>query len=179
MAGDVTIRNATPEDVDTIVAIYEPMVTETAISFEEAVPSPPEMRRRLDRSLLWLVAEEAEAVIGYAYAAPFHERSAYRWSAEVSIYLSEKARGRGIGRLLVGKVLDRLRETGYVNAFAGVALPNESSVRLFESFGFVKIAHQSNVGFKLGRWHDVAWWQLELRPPTVPPPTLVPSRRHP
>ena len=179
MTGEVTIRNATPQDVDGIVAVYEPMVTETAISFEEAVPSPPEMRRRLDRSLVWLVAEEGGSVIGYAYAAPFHERSAYRWSAEVSIYLSEGARGRGIGRLLVDKVLARLRDAGFVNAFAGVALPNEPSVRLFESFGFVKIAHQRNVGFKLGRWHDVAWWQLELRPPAVPPPTLVPPNRGP
>ena len=175
----MTIRNATPEDVDAIVAVYEPMVTETAISFEEAVPSPPEMLRRLDRSILWMVAEDDGAVVGYAYAAPFHERSAYRWSAEVSIYLAEAARGRGIGRLLVEDLLEGLRDAGYVNAFAGVALPNEPSVRLFESVGFVKIAHQRNVGFKLGRWHDVAWWQLELRTPTVPPPAVLPSSRRP
>ena len=170
---ETTIREATDDDAASIAEIYAPMVSDTAISFEEDPPGPLEIRARLERSIKWFVAEEKDVVIGYAYAAPFHERAAYRWSAEVSVYLGEQARGRGIGRALVGRVLEELREAGIVNAFAGVALPNEASVRLFESFGFVKIAHQRNVGFKLGRWHDVAWWQLELQAPTVPPPTLA------
>jgi L-amino acid N-acyltransferase YncA len=119
------------------------------------------------------VAEDADGIAGYAYAARFHPRSAYRWSVEVSVYLAEDARGRGLGRRLIATLLERLRERGFVNAFAGTTLPNPASVALFESFGFRKIAHWDEVGFKLGSWHDVGWWQLKLQEPAVPPPELA------
>jgi L-amino acid N-acyltransferase YncA len=90
----------------------------------------------------------------------------------VSVYLAEGGRGRGIGRKLLSELLERLTEAGFVNAFAGIALPNSASVGLFEAFGFERIAQQKNVGFKLGAWRDVGWWQLQLRDPTVPPPRL-------
>lgn len=109
---------------------------------------------------------------GYAYASRFHPRSAYRWSAEVSVYLAAEARGQGLGRQLVEELLGRLRELGFVNAFAGTALPNRASVRLFESLGFEKIGHWARVGFKHGAWHDVGWWQLHIREPTIPPPPV-------
>ncbi len=96
----------------------------------------------------------------------------YRWSAEVSVYLVSSATGRGIGRALMRSLLDELTDRGFVNAFAGVSLPNPASVRLFESLGFTKIAHQEQVGFKSGGWHDVAWWQSKLRLASDPPPEL-------
>lgn len=163
------IRPATAGDAPGVLAIYAPIVETTAISFEEEPPSPDEMRRRIRGSNLWLVADDGPDISGYAYAASFHPRAAYRWSVEVSIYLAESARGRGLGRRLLGDLLERLRGRGFVNAFGGIALPNPASVALFESFGFEKIAHQRIVGFKLGAWHDVGWWQLQLTEPTIPP----------
>ena len=127
------------------------------------------MAARIERSHAWLALERDGRLVGYAYAAPFHERAAYRWAVEVSIYLAEEARGQGWGRSLLQELLARLAERGFVTAFAGTTLPNPASVRLFESAGFEKIAHQKNVGFKLGAWHDVGWWQFQLRPLVVPP----------
>ena len=150
--------------------IYAPIVKDSAISFEETPPSSEEIAERIAASLAWLVAVADGEVIGYAYASPFHERAAYRWSSEVSVYLAQAARGRGVGKALLASLLNRLTAMGFVNAFAGIALPNPASERLFESFGFEKIAHQREVGFKLGKWHDVGWWQLRLREPPVPPP---------
>ena len=165
----VIIRSASIEDAHDILAIYTPHVTDSATSFEEQPPSVQEMNERIARSHVWLVAEDAGHILGYAYATRFHPRAAYRWSVEVSIYLAPEAQGRGFGKLLLRELLDRLVAAGFVNAFAGTTLPNERSIALFESFGFEKIAHQKKVGFKLGGWHDVAWWQLRLQEATVPP----------
>jgi phosphinothricin acetyltransferase len=117
--------------------------------------------------------EDAAGIAGYAYAAPFHARAAYRWSAQISVYLAQDRRGAGIGRHLVGALLDELTSRGYVNAFAGTTLPNNASVRLFESLGFRQMALWEHVGFKLGEWHDVGWWQCDLRDPPIPPPDLL------
>ncbi len=165
------IRDATLADAAAIAAVYAPMVTDTIISFEEEPPSAEEIAERIAASHVWLVAEEGD-VVGYAYAAPFHPRAAYRWSVEVSIYLAPEARGRGLGRRLLTPLLERLREMGIVQAFGGTALPNPASERLLESFGFKKVAHWERVGFKFDAWHDVSWRQLTLQEPTVPPPEL-------
>ena len=168
----MTIREATAEDAGAVAAIYGPVVTDTIISFEEEPPSADEMARRIAASRLWLVAEDDDGhVVGYAYAAPFHPRAAYRWSVEVSVYLRPGARGRGIGKRLVSELVGRLREMGFVNAFGGTALPNPASERLLESLGFERVGLQKEVGFKFDAWHDVSWRQLRLREPTVPPPT--------
>lgn len=166
------IRDATPADAAPVAAIYAPLVADTIISFEEKPPSEQEMAERIASSRAWLVAEEDGEVVGYAYAAPFHPRAAYRWSAEISIYLAPDARGRGIGKQLVAALLDRLREMGFVNVFGGTALPNPASERLLEGFGFKTIAHWEHAGFKFDAWHDVSWRQLTLRDPSVPPPDL-------
>ncbi|MEA2453098.1 MAG: hypothetical protein QOG04_1808 [Actinomycetota bacterium] len=166
------IRLATERDASGVLAIYAPIVQETAISFETEVPTEQEVSERIAASHEWLVLERDGACAGYAYAGPFHRRAAYQWSVEVSIYLAEHARGSGLGRELLAALLERLTQQGFVNAFAGTTLPNPASVGLFESFGFEKIAHQKNVGFKLGEWHDVGWWQRTLRPLTAPPPQL-------
>jgi L-amino acid N-acyltransferase YncA len=159
------IRPASSADAQVILEIYGPYVTDTAISFEEEPPSVEEMAERIETSHLWLVAEDDPGLVGYAYAGPFHPRPAYRWSVEVSIYLAPEAIGRGIGKELLRELLDGLRAKGFVNAFAGTTLPNPASVALFESFGFEKIAHQRKVGYKLGEWHDVGWWQLRFPEP--------------
>jgi phosphinothricin acetyltransferase len=168
----VEIRTATRDDASALLDIYAPFVTDTAVSFEEEPPAVGEIADRISRSHVWLVVDDALGPCGFAYAAPFHPRPAYRWSTEVSIYLAPRAQGRGVGKALLAELIERLVTGGFVNAFAGTSLPNPSSVALFESFGFVKIAHQHKVGFKLGAWHDVGWWQLEVQEPTTPPPRV-------
>ena len=155
-----------------MLEIYEPIVRDTAVSFEIEPPTETEMGERVRGSLLWLVWDGPAGIGGYAYASPFHQRAAYRWSVEVSIYLAEAARGAGIGHSLLTATLERLTARGFVNAFAGIALPNPASVRLFESSGFEQIALQKEVGFKFEAWHDVGWWQRKLRDPTIPPPNV-------
>lgn len=167
------VRRAVPDDADAVSNIYGPIVTDTAISFEEEPPTIDEVEERISSSVVWVVAEEGDEVLGYGYAGRFHERAAYRWSVEVSIYVAPTAQRRGVGKALLTRLVDDLRARGYVNAFAGIALPNDGSVALFEAFGFENIAVQRRVGFKLSRWHDVGWWQLQLREPTTPPPSLV------
>jgi phosphinothricin acetyltransferase len=170
------VRDATSDDAAAVRAVYAPYVEQTAISFETEVPDEAAMARRIEQAWAWLVCERDGEVVGYAYAAPFHARAAYAWSAEVSIYVDASHRGAGVGRELLVALLDRLRELGIVNAIAGIALPNEASQGLFESFGFERAATYEAIGYKLDRWHDVGWWQLRLREPTVPPPALTDRR---
>jgi L-amino acid N-acyltransferase YncA len=108
-------------------------------------------------------------VAAYAYASRFHARPAYRWSVEVSVYVDGNHRGRGAGNALLRSLLRELDRCGFINAFAGVTLPNPSSVRLFEGLGFEQVAHYRDVGFKLGAWRDVGWWQKRLRDPPRSP----------
>ena len=166
------IRGAVPGDAAAIRAIYAPFVGSTAVTFELKVPSVGSYEAALSGTIYpWLVLERDGDVVGYVKASRFHERPAYSWSVEVAVYLAEAARGGGIGKRLVTAMLDELKGQGYANAFAGIALPNPASVGLFESLGFDRCALHKNVGFKLGSWHDVGWWQKALGPyPDEPPP---------
>jgi L-amino acid N-acyltransferase YncA len=176
--GHVTIRDATPDDAPAVAAIYAPVAASTPASFETDPPGNEEMARRITettQTLPWLVAEHDGEVVGYAYAAPAHPRAAYRWAAEVSIYLSEAARGRGVGSSLLDTLLERLRDAGYVTVRAGTTLPNDASVRLFESRGFTLVGVFQKTGYKLGAWHDVGWWQLVLSADPGPPEEPSPA----
>jgi len=166
------IRVARLDDAAQILAIYAPNVTGTFISFEAAPPSLEEMRARIAKVLAthpWLVHEEGGRIEGYAYGSRFRDRDAYQWSTEVSCYVRPEARGRGIGKSLYTELLRLLAAQGFRNAYAGIALPNEASVRLHESVGFERIGLYRNAGFKLGAWHDVGWWGRELAPCTAEP----------
>jgi phosphinothricin acetyltransferase len=170
-----TIRTAQPSDAAAVQRIYAPVVEGSVISFEYEPPSAEEMARRIEstlRRLPWLVAEIDGRVVGYAYAAPHGERSAYRWSVDTSIYLDAESRGVGIGRQLYDHLLSTLAELGYVNAYAGITLPNEASVGLHEACGYEPVGVYRSVGYKFGQWHDVGWWHRRLhdspRDPAVP-----------
>jgi L-amino acid N-acyltransferase YncA len=170
----VSVRIAGPADADAIAAIYAPYVVETAISFEEEPPSGSEMASRLAATLPthpFLVFEEGGRVLGYAYGAHHVARAAYRWSANVSVYTALDAHRRGIGRALYTTLIATLRRQGFHSLFAGIALPNEKSVGLHEAMGFTHLGTYQEVGFKLGRWHDVGYWRLGLRegPPRAEP----------
>lgn len=162
----VIIRQAGPEDAEAIRAIYEPFVLSTPISFEETPPTAEEMRARIESTLkthTYLVAEKEGQVIGYAYGSQHRARAAYQWSADVTVYVSPEAQGQGVGKALYRELLDGLSERGFHAAFAGIALPNEKSVALHEAMGFTPVGIYREVGFKLGRWHDVGWWQILLQ----------------
>jgi L-amino acid N-acyltransferase YncA len=165
------IRQARPEDAGAIAAIYAPFVRESHISFETEPPTESEIATRIQTTLIdapWLVHETDGEVDGYAYASRFRDRSAYRWSAETSVYLREDRRRRGIGRRLLATLLEALVEDGYRNAFAVIALPNAPSVALFEALGFTPAGVWREVGWKLGAWWDVGVWQKPLRHDPAP-----------
>lgn len=169
----VSVRPAAgPGDAAAIAAVYAHYVDNGYATFENAPPDAVEVARRMRAAprLPWLVAEEHATVLGFAYAGRHRERAAYRWSADVSVYLAPDASGRGIGRALYAELIAQVAALGYVSLFAGVALPNPASVRLHESMGFTAIGVYLNVGFKLGGWRDVGWWQLRLQDPPPPDP---------
>ncbi|HEX3700288.1 MAG TPA: arsinothricin resistance N-acetyltransferase ArsN1 family B [Phenylobacterium sp.] len=160
------IRAATSADAVGIAAIYAPIVEQTFISFETEPPTAAEMARRVETTIRthpWLVFEIDGAVAAYAYAGPHRSRAAYRWSVDVTVYIAEHARRRGVGRSLYLELFDILRRQGFHMAFAGIALPNPGSVGLHEAMGFAPIGLYRDVGHKLGAWRDVGWWALELQ----------------
>ena len=167
----VTIRPAAEHDASAVARIYAPYVHDTAISFEETVPTQAEMAARIVKSRSrwqWLVADLDGAVVGYAYGSQHRERAAYRWSVEVSAYVGRDHHRQGIGRALYGALFAELADKGYCNAFAGITLPNDPSVKLHTSMGFEPIGTFHSVGWKFGRWHDVAWFQRTLRKTPLP-----------
>ncbi len=168
------IRLAAETDAEALRAIYAPVVAKTAISFEVEPPDEAEMRRRIRETLRthpWLVAQDEGAVVGYAYATSHRSRAAYQWSVDVSVYVHEAHRKKGHALTLYRALLAALRLQGFVNAYAGIALPNPPSVRLHDALGFESVGVYERVGFKAGAWRDVGWWQLRLQDcPTPPPP---------
>ena len=159
------VRDARVTDAPAVQAIYAPVVVGSVISFEETPPSVDEMAGRIEaygRAYPYLVVESEGQVVGYAYASRHRDRAAYRWSADVAVYVAETARGTGVGRALYDRLLPALAERGVHAAFAGITLPNPGSVRLHERVGFELVGVYREVGFKFGRWLDVGWWQRRL-----------------
>jgi phosphinothricin acetyltransferase len=173
----IHVRGATRGDAAQIAAIYAPIVERTAISFEEHAPDAHEMAQRIEATLgsyPWLVADETGTILGYAYASEHRVRAAYRWSADVTIYVAPQAHRRGVGRALYGRLFEIVDRQGIRAVFAGITLPNQASVGLHEACGFAHVGTYRSVGFKLGRWHDVGWWQKTLGPVDVAPAEVTP-----
>lgn len=165
------IRDADPDrDAVACAEIYAPVVSETAISFEESPPGAEEMARRIRAGHVWLVAEEGGEVIGYAYATQHRARPAYRWAVDVSAYVDTRHHRRGVGRDLYAALFERLGARGYRVACAGVTLPNDASLGLHRAMGFEEVGTYRRIGWKLGRWNDVMWLQLDLAPGAPDPP---------
>lgn len=164
---EAIIRNATPQDAAQIQAIYEPIVHDTVISFEIETPTVDEMAGRMEaiqQRFPWLVCELEGEIAGYVYASPHHERAAYQWSANVSVYIHPDHHRRGVGRALYTSLFALLKLQGFYNVYAGITLPNPGSVGIHESMGFELVGIYKQVGYKFGAWHDVGWWSLTLRP---------------
>jgi phosphinothricin acetyltransferase len=156
------------------VAIYAPYVTDTVISLEETAPTQAEFEQRMrsgSRTHPWLVAEHAGEVIGYAYGSQHRARASYRWAADVAIYVDPGHQRRGAGRALYERLFALLAEQNFTVACAGITLPNDASVGLHEALGFAPVGVYRRIGWKLGAWRDVGWWQLHLGPDDPGPPT--------
>lgn len=156
------IRACEARDVPTVCEIYNYYIANTVITFEENPLSTTEMSARIHaytQLYPWFVCEVNGVVVGYAYATKWKERAAYKNSVEITVYLDHTQSGKGYGKALYTKLLESLVTMGCHVVLGGIALPNEASVGLHEYFGFKKVAHFSEVGFKLGRWVDVGYWQ--------------------
>jgi phosphinothricin acetyltransferase len=159
------IRTADTSDAPRLAAIYNYYVEHTVITFEEALVADEEMARRIEsvrERYPWLVFANEDTIAGFAYAAPWQSRSAYRYSVETTIYCDHALVGRGVGRQLYAALIDAIRGCSLHCAIAGIALPNAASVALHERLGYRKIAEFQEVGFKHGRWIDVGYWELLL-----------------
>jgi phosphinothricin acetyltransferase len=170
------IRLAHDDDAAQIAAIYAPFCESTAVSFEEVAPSPAEIADRIRAVTVrfpWLVLDDGGAVAGYAYAGRHRERAAYRWSVDVTVYVGPEHQRLGVGRALYTTLLEILRLQGFFKAYAGISLPNSGSVALHEAIGFTLIGVYPGVGFKLGDWQDVAWYERALQPEQKNPPSPV------
>lgn len=168
----VTIREGVPADAEACAAVYAPYVLESIASFEEVPPDAAELRRRMEHAWCWLVAESTGGIAGYAYGSPHRERHAYRWTADVAVYLHPSAQRQGLAGALYAELFLRLRACGIWTLCAGIAEPNPASTALHLSVGFEPVGTYRRVGWKAGAWQDVTWYQLHLRdgpePPTEP-----------
>lgn len=159
------IRSAQIGDAASISGIYNEYIRNSAATFEEDDVPPDEMARRIEtvlRDYPWLVFEEHNEIVGYTYARRWRDRAAYRHTVETGTYLDARFTGKGIGTQLKQALLDELKARGFHAVISGIALPNPASVALCEKFGFIKVAHFSEVGRKFNRWIDVGYWQLKL-----------------
>jgi phosphinothricin acetyltransferase len=163
---NISIRPVKESDAGRLARIYNHYVSGTCITFETDPISAAEMSQRVSESvsasLPWLVAEQSDEVVGYAYASKWKGRCAYRFSVESTVYLDASHTGKGIGFQLYAALIAAIRATPMHAVIGGIALPNQQSIGLHERLGFKKVAHFEQVGFKHDRWVDVGYWQLLL-----------------
>ncbi len=179
MTIELEVRLADPDrDAAGVAAIYRPAVESSTATFEEAAPDATEMARRIRATLQhtpWLVTLSGGGrIAGYAYAAQHRERAGYRWSVDITAYVHADWRGQGVGRRLYDALLPILGRQGFVNVYAGIALPNPASVALHESIGLRRVGIYERVGYKLGGWHDVAWYGMRIAGSLSSPDEPVP-----
>ncbi|MEP7197490.1 MAG: N-acetyltransferase family protein [Saprospiraceae bacterium] len=165
MTNDFKIRLIDSTDAAATLEIYRPYVENTIISFEYELPTLKEWETRILTNTAeypWLVCEYKNEIVGYAYGSKHRYRTAYSWSPESTIYLSDKFHRLGLAKILYETLFALLKLQGYVNVYAGVGLPNAASEEFHLALGFYEIGIFKKVGFKLGAWHDTRWFQLHL-----------------
>lgn len=173
------IRLAQPADAEAILTIYAPYIRDTSLTFETEVPDNENFANRIRQyttDFPWLVYEIGGQIAGYAYASRYRERVSYQWSVECSVYVDTDYFGKAIATRLYNKLFELLRGQGFMNVYAVINLPNDRSVAFHEKMGFWYFATYPNVGYKLGKWKNVGWWQLQLNDYITEPPAPVPYR---
>ena len=172
----IDVRLATPNDAAGILEIYAPYIANTSFTFETAVPPLIDFQKRISDYLInwpWLVCEIDGVIAGYAYGAKYRERVAYQWCVESSIYIHDDFLNHKIGKALYEALIEILKKQGYRNVYAVINLPNDRSVKFHESCGFSYFATYEKVGYKLGKWKNVGWWQLIINEYTMKPEAPV------
>ncbi len=165
MSQTAEVRDARPEDLAVVGAIYDEQVAAAVSTFDTTAPPPAYWQERLADAHHFLVAVDGPRVVGFAYSSSYRPRAAYDRTREVSVYLAAQARGRGVGRALYDVLLGRLRADGVHTVLAVVATPNPVSEALHRSCGFERVGLLPEVGHKLGRWVDTGVWALVLDEP--------------
>ena len=171
------IRAARESDFDAVAELTNHFIRETAIHFGAEPVTAAELREpwSTHREMYpFLVAEVEGRFAGFSRAGSYRERTAYAWTVETTVYVAVGMERKGVGKALYERLFTILREQGFETAIGGIALPNEASVRLHEATGFVKVAHLARAGWKLGRFHDLGFWQRDLDPPNGAPRAIVP-----
>lgn len=159
------IRNATIQDSKKICEIYNYYIENSIVTFEEEKITAAEIENRMktiQEKFFWIVYEEENEIKGYAYITSFKGRSAYNKSVECSIYVDNNELGKGIGTALFMELLNRVKALNLHVLLSCITIPNEKSEILHNKFGFEKVAHFKEVGYKFERWIDVSYWQLIL-----------------
>jgi len=176
-ASAIAVRDCRDADLPVITEIYAHHVTHGFGSFEETPPSVDELRRRradiIAKGLPYLLASDIPAgpVLGYAYASPYRTRSAYRFTVEDSIYVAPEAARRGIGRLLLTALIERVTALGYRQMVAVIGdSGNSGSIGLHQALGFTQVGKLPSIGFKKGRWVDGVLMQRALGDGDTTPP---------
>ncbi|MDO4541564.1 MAG: GNAT family N-acetyltransferase [Bacillota bacterium] len=171
------LRLVTPSDAEEILNIYAPYILNTAVSFEEAVPSIGSFTQKIkDISSVYpyIVAEDDKGIAGYAYAGPHMSRAAYRWNVETSIYLDSQKRRQGLGRLLYTALFAILKLQNIENIYACITYPNPESIGFHQSMGFIEVGHFPQCGFKAEAWQDIVWLGKRLGNGSPPHGEFIP-----
>lgn len=157
------IRSVKKSDASAIAAIYNYYIEHSVVTFEESLITPQDMLERLieiqELDLPFYVAETADEIIGYAFASKWKGRCAYKFSVEITVYLSATEATKGWGTKLYKELFKELKDKDFHVVLGGISLPNDASIALHEKFGMKKVAHLEEVGFKFNRWVDVGYWQ--------------------
>lgn len=184
MEQEVNIRIATAQDAAALLDIYAPYVENTAITFEYTVPSVQEFERRISNTLQtypYLVAEVDKEIVGYTYAGPYRERSAYQWAVEVSIYVKKTAKKMGIGKKLYQALEAILNLQHISNLYACIADTDEEdpyltkdSILFHQRLGYRQVGKFTQCGYKFNRWYNIIWMEKQIQIHTVPPENIKP-----
>lgn len=169
------IELACPSDAKEILAIYQPFIETTAITFEYTVPSLAEFEERIrgiQEKHPYLVYRINNKIVGYAYGSTFRTRAAFQWDVEASIYVHPDYHNEGIAAKLYDTLITLLTEQGFHKLYALIVYPNEKSVRFHKKYGFQTIGIYEKTGFKLGAWRDLISMDKVLKVSDIPAPVI-------